>query len=127
MKKNKIIYWITSALVALVMLASGLFFAVSDSATEAFAHLGFPDYFRIELSAAKITGGLLFIIPGVPHRLREFIYHGFAIVLVSAIIAHFSSGDGLVSLDPIFFLLNLVISYIYYHRLRNSKLELQAS
>jgi hypothetical protein len=60
---------------------------------EAFAHLGFPDYFRVELSVAKFLGVLLLLAP-VPARLKEWAYAGFAITLGSALLAHLSVGDG---------------------------------
>jgi hypothetical protein len=60
---------------------------------EAFAHLGFPGYFRVELALAKLLGVLILLTP-VPARLKEWAYAGFAITLASALIAHFSVGDG---------------------------------
>jgi hypothetical protein len=60
---------------------------------EAFAHLGFPDYFRVELAWAKLLGVVL-LLASVPARLKEWAYAGFAITLGSAFIAHFSMGDG---------------------------------
>jgi hypothetical protein len=60
---------------------------------EAFAHLGFPDYFRVELALAKLLGVVLLLAPVAP-RLKEWAYAGFAITLGSALIAHLSVGDG---------------------------------
>jgi hypothetical protein len=60
---------------------------------EAFTHLGFPDYFRVELAWAKLLGVVLLLGPA-PARLKEWVYAGFAITLVSALIAHVSVGDG---------------------------------
>ena len=60
---------------------------------EAFAHLGFPDYFRVELAWAKLLGVVLLLAPA-PARLKEWAYAGLAITLGSALIAHFSVGDG---------------------------------
>ena len=60
---------------------------------EAFTHLGFPDYFRVELAWAKLLGVVLLLAP-VPSRLKEWAYAGFAITLGSALIAHFAVGDG---------------------------------
>ena len=34
------------------------------------------------------------LVPMVPARLKEWTYAGFAITLVSALIAHFAVGDG---------------------------------
>jgi hypothetical protein len=58
----------------------------------AFAHLGFPDYFRLELTWAKLLGVVLLLAP-VPARVKEWAYAGFAITLGSALIAHLSVGD----------------------------------
>jgi len=78
----------------------------------AFAHLGLPDYFRIELTVAKILGVLALLMPNVPYKIREFAYFGFGITLVSASIAHFSSGDRLMFIvDPLIFLSLLIVSY----------------
>jgi DoxX-like family len=60
---------------------------------EAFTRLGFPDYFRVQLAWAKILGIVLLLAP-VPARLKEWAYAGFAITLVSAVIAHVSIGEG---------------------------------
>ena len=60
---------------------------------EAFTHLGFPGYFRVELALAKLLGVVLLLAP-VPARFREWAYAGFAITLGSALIAHLSVGDG---------------------------------
>jgi hypothetical protein len=58
----------------------------------AFAHLGFPDYFRLELTWAKLLGVVLLLAP-VPARVKEWAYAGFAITIGSALIAHLSVGD----------------------------------
>src|SRR3954454_24861614 len=58
-----------------------------------FTHLGFPAYFRVELSWAKLLGVVLLLAP-VSARLKEWAYAGFAITLASALIAHFAAGDG---------------------------------
>ena len=60
---------------------------------DAFTHLGFPAYFRVELSLAKLLGVVLLLAP-VPGRLKEWAYAGFAFDLGSALIAHLSVGDG---------------------------------
>jgi len=47
----------------------------------------------MELSWAKLLGVALMLAP-VPARLKEWAYAGFAINLVSALIAHLSVGGG---------------------------------
>jgi hypothetical protein len=59
----------------------------------AFSRLGFPAYFRVELSWLKIAGILVLLLPA-PDRLKEWAYAGFAITLASALIAHLAVGDG---------------------------------
>jgi hypothetical protein len=58
-----------------------------------FTRLGFPDYFRLELTWAKLLGVMILLAP-VPPRLKEWAYAGFAINLASALLAHFAMGDG---------------------------------
>ena len=60
---------------------------------EAFTHMGFPAYFRVELAWAKLAAIAVLLAP-VPSRLKEWAYAGFAITLGSALIAHLSVGDG---------------------------------
>ncbi|MBZ4192079.1 DoxX family protein [Niabella beijingensis] len=55
--------------------------------------LGFPDYFRLELVIAKIAGALLLLLPFTPVRVKDWIYTGFLISMISALIAHICSGD----------------------------------
>jgi DoxX-like family len=58
-----------------------------------FARLGFPDYFRIELSCLKLAGIVVLLVPMAPTRLKEWAYAGFTMDLGSALIAHLSVGD----------------------------------
>jgi len=87
-------YWVSTILFAL-QIGSTAYAQLQIPHTAAlFAHLGFPAYFRIELSWAKLAGVAALLIPMVPARLKEWAYAGFAITLVSALIAHLAIGDG---------------------------------
>jgi len=112
---KRTIYWITTAIVCSVMVFSAINFNLRNPLGPmkgAFAHLGLPDYFRIELTIAKILGVLALLMPNVPYKIREFAYFGFGITLISASIAHFSSGDSLMFIvDPLIFLSLLIVSY----------------
>ena len=88
-----IAYWIVTALFCLQMSFTAYAQLTLPQVAEAFTHLGFPDYFRVELSWAKLLGVVLMLAP-VPARLKEWVYAGFAINLASALIAHLSVGDG---------------------------------
>jgi hypothetical protein len=86
-------YWLVAALFCLQMSFTAYAQLRLPQVAEAFAHLGFPDYFRIELSWAKLLG-VAFLLAPVPARLKEWAYAGFAIDLASAVIAHVAVGDG---------------------------------
>jgi hypothetical protein len=86
-------FWIATALFCLQIGFTAYAQLRLPVVAEAFAHLGFPDYFRVELAWAKLLGVVVLLAP-VAARLKEWAYAGFAITLVSALIAHFSVGDG---------------------------------
>jgi hypothetical protein len=86
-------FWAATALFCLQIGFTAYAQLVLPQVAEAFTRLGFPDYFRVELSLAKLLGVVLLITP-VPVRLKEWAYAGFAITLGSALIAHLSVGDG---------------------------------
>jgi DoxX-like family len=92
-KAKPLVYWIVTALFCLQMSFTAYAELRLPQVAEAFTHLGFPAYFRVELSWAKLLGVVLLIAP-VPARLKEWAYAAFAIDLASALIAHLSVGDG---------------------------------
>ena len=123
MKKANIIYWVTTGLVGAVMLFKAYSYFTNAEMKAEFAHLGFPDYFRIELGVAKIFGVLALLIPAVPSALKQLAYAGFALVFISASIAHFSSGDPMPEpITSLIFLGILAISYVY-----SQKMNVQAA
>jgi len=93
-RKGKAVwYWLATGLFCLQMNFTAYAQLQLPQVAEAFTHLGFPGYFRVELSLAKLLGVLLLLAP-VPARVKEWVYAGFAIDLTSAIIAHLAVGDG---------------------------------
>jgi DoxX-like protein len=85
-------YWIATSLFALQMGFTAYAQLRLPQVAAAFTHLGFPSYFRIELSWLKFAGIAVLLLPA-PDRLKEWAYAGFAITLGSALIAHLSVGD----------------------------------
>lgn len=86
-------FWLATALFCLQMGFTAYAQLRLPQVADAFHHLGFPDYFRVQLSLAKLLGIALLVLP-VPARLKEWAYAGFAFDLASALIAHFAVGDG---------------------------------
>jgi hypothetical protein len=92
-KATTIVYWIVTALFCVQMSFTAYAQLRLPQVAAAFTHLGFPAYFRVELSWAKLLGVALLLAP-VPARLKEWAYAGFAINLASALIAHLAMDDG---------------------------------
>ncbi len=92
-RSTTIAYWAVTVLFCLQMSFTAYAELRLPQVAAAFTHLGFPGYFRVELSWAKLLGVVLLLAP-VPPRLKEWAHAGFAIDLASALIAHFAVGDG---------------------------------
>jgi len=128
------VYWITTGIVCAVVAFSVVNFSLSHPIGPVnygpegpFGHLGLPHWFKLELTTAKILGLIAFLVPGVPFKLKEFAYFGFALTFASASIAHASSGDGILfRIDPLIFLGVLAISYACFHRLRLAREDARA-
>jgi DoxX-like family len=117
MKKDNIIYWLTTGVISLMMVFSAFMYLTSPEIEVAFQHLGFPSFFRVELAWAKVVAAAILIIPFIPVRVKEWAYAGLGIVFVSATIAHIVNGDAVsVVISPVIFLGILVISNIYLHK-----------
>lgn len=117
MKKIKTIYWVTTVLAMLTGATSAFMYFTNPKFIEGYRHLGFPDYFRVELGILKILGMLILLIPAFPVRVKEWAYVGFGITFFSGILAHgIVDGPG-VAFFPIIPLVLLIISYVYFHKL----------
>ncbi len=123
-KGMTILYWTVTALFCLQMSFTA-YYELLPHGAQAFARLGFPNsYFRIELSLAKLMGVAALLIPWVPARLREWAYAGFAINLVSAMIAHLAIRD-----IPLAFVPSMItsvlwaLSYYFWNRLPTTEAD----
>src|SRR3569623_277909 len=86
-------FWIATALFCAQLGFTAYAQLRLPQVADAFTQLGFPGYFRVELAWAKVIGIALLLAPA-PVRLKEWAYAGFAINLVSELIAHLAEGDG---------------------------------
>lgn len=120
MKVLKIAYWVTTGLVVLGMLFSFYNYFFNPMLKDAFAHLGFPDWFRVELGIAKLLGALALGLPMIPVRIKEWAYFGFFVNFLSAFLAHNIAGDPTAAqVSPLIMLALLITSYITYHQTGN--------
>jgi hypothetical protein len=116
MRNIKITYWISTCIISAMVFFSGYNYLTREEVKQACQHLGFPDYFRIELSFAKFSAALALLIP-VGSILKEWAYFGCIIIFISAPIAHLSSHDPAAhSFGSIGYLLILIVSYVSYRK-----------
>jgi len=119
MKSLKITYWVSTILISAMMLMSSVSYFISSQIAQAFTHIGFPGYFRVELAIAKFLGAAALLAPVSP-RIKEWAYFGFFVMFVSALIAHVASGDpASVVAAPGIAIVMLSVSYITFHRSLN--------
>jgi hypothetical protein len=119
-------FWVFTALFCLEMSFTAYWELMKlPDAAVAFARLGFAsNAFRVELSWAKVAGVIVLLLPMVPARVKEWAYAGFAINLISAIIAHHSIADRPLSLVPSTLTSVLwVFSYVFWRRLQSVRVK----
>lgn len=92
-KRNKIIYWIATALFCFGMLASGLAQLFHTKAMiDLVTPLGYPLYFLYIIGAWKVLGVIAVLVPRFK-LLKEWAYAGFFFVMTGAFVSHLASGD----------------------------------
>lgn len=122
MKKDKIIFWTATTLIALFEGVMPALTFQSDLAKEGIRHLGYPEYFGNALVVFKVLGVLALVIPQIPKRVKEWAYAGFAFDFIFASISH-GAVDGVngQTFFPMIVFAVLALSYVYYHKLQGSE------
>jgi hypothetical protein len=113
-KRNKIIYWIATAWLALGMLSTGIvqLLQVKEEA-ELFQALGYPAYFMPLLGVLKILGVVALLIPKFP-LLKEWAYAGFFFAMSGAIFSHIAAGSSISQMGgPLLLLILTAISWYF--------------
>ena len=118
MKKEKIIFWTATIVIALFEGVMPALTSQTELAKEGIRHLGYPEYFGNALVVFKILGVLALVIPQIPKRVKEWAYAGFAFDFIFASISHGAvDGMNVQTIFPMFVLGILAVSYVYYHKL----------
>lgn len=122
MKKDKILFWTATSLIALFEGVMTALTSQTEMAKEGIRHLGYPEYFGNALVVFKILGVLILIIPQMPKRLKEWAYAGFTFDFIFAMISH-GAVDGIngETFIPLIAVGILAVSYVSFHRLNVSK------
>jgi len=116
-KRNKIIYWIATAWLALGMLATAavqLFkMKAGAGAAESIAALGYPAYILTLLGIWKVLGVAAVLVPKAP-LLKEWAYAGFFFIMSGAVYSHLAVGDSPKELfGPVLLLILSVVSWYF--------------
>lgn len=116
MKGIKITYYVTTAIVTVMMLLSavGMLF-MNEMSSQTFRDLGYPDYLTYPLGVAKILG-LTAIWTGYSRSLKEWAYAGFFFNALIALSAHINVGDANWPMASLFVLL-LLTSYFTWKKI----------
>ena len=122
MKKEKIIFWITTTIIFLFEGVMPALTSQTELAKEGIRHLGYPEYFGNALVVFKILGVLALVIPSIPKNIKEWAYAGFGFDFIFASISHAAvDGINFQAFFPLIFLVILAISYVYYHKIERYK------
>jgi hypothetical protein len=122
MKKEKIIFWTATIIIALFEGVMPALTSQTELAKEGIRHLGYPEYFGNALVVFKVLGVLALVIPQIPKRVKEWAYAGFAFDFIFASISHGAvDGMNVQTIFPMFVLGILAVSYVYYHKLSLNK------
>ncbi|MEO0724320.1 MAG: DoxX family protein [Bacteroidota bacterium] len=94
MKTYKIVFWVSTGLLTLLMLFSaGNYFFKTEMIKGLFEGFGYPSYIVIPLGIAKVLGLIaIWLVPN--ESLKEWAYAGFFFEIVLAFFAHVMISDG---------------------------------
>jgi len=119
-KRNKWIYWISTAWLALGMVSTGIVQLMrskqGQGGVDMINHLGYPVYMLTLLGACKILGVIVLLIPGY-RVLKEWVYAGFVFMMSGAMYSHIASGDAAKDLFPSLLLVLLTLVSWYFRPL----------
>lgn len=118
MKTTKIIYYISTGLLTLLMLFSaGMYIFNHAEVADMFSNFGYPTYIIYPYAIAKILGLAAIWLIG-NKTLKEWAYAGFFYAIIFAFFAHIMIGDG-EQMGAVIGMVLLVTSYITNKKITN--------
>jgi len=113
-KRNKIIYWIATSLLAVGMLQSGIFALLRTKVwVDLVTSLGYPVYLLTILGVWKIIGVIAILIPRFK-IIKEWAYAGFFFAMTGALVSHLVMGDGGKAIfGPLFQIIFIILSWYF--------------
>lgn len=124
MKKQQIIFWVTTLIIFVFEGVMPLLTFNSAAAKAGIANLGYPEYFGYILVVFKVLGSLGLVIPRVTGAVKEWIYAGFGFDFIFAFLSLLIVGgvSGLLII-PVVCMILLVLSYRSYHKIQDLKTQ----
>jgi DoxX-like family len=126
MKKTKILYWVFTALFAIMMFGSAIPDVFSNEIAVKGMHteLGYPLYFIPFIGIAKCLGVIAILIPGYP-RIKEWAYAGLFFDLIGATYSIIANGGNAGQWGFMIIPIALgSLSYFYYHKRKSGAVTL---
>ncbi len=118
MKRDRIIFYLATSLLTLLMLFSvSMYFFNHDEVAQMFETFGYPTYIIYRYAVAKLLGLVALWNPNFK-LIKEWAYAGFFFAFILAFFAHFMINDG-EQTGAIIAMVLLVISYIFNKRINN--------
>lgn len=118
MKTKKVIYYIATGLLSLLMLFSAsMYFFNNDAVQVMFEKFGYPTYIIYPLAIAKLLG-IVAIWQNKSQALKEWAYAGFFYDFVLAFFAHYMISDG-EQMGAVVGLIFLGVSYFYSKKIKS--------
>ena len=107
---RKIVYWCSTGLVALALLAALSYLTGNEEVVSGFAKAGYPQHLRIVLGIVKPVAAIVLLLPGFP-LLKEWAYAGATFTWIMAFISSYSIGEATWPM-PLVLLALLAASYV---------------
>ena len=113
-RRNKIIYWIATAWLALGMLSTGIVQLMkTGEEVDLMSRLGYPIYFLTIIGVWKMLGVIAILIPEF-RLLKEWTYAGFFFAMSGAVFSHIAVGNSMKEIFPPLLLLILTVVSWYF-------------
>ena len=105
-------YWITTGVVALMLLGSLSYLTGNEQVVSGFAKAGYPQHLRIVLGIVKPAAAIVLLLPGLA-LLKEWAYAGVTFAWVMAFISAYALGEpAQIWVMPLALLALLIVSYV---------------
>jgi len=120
MKRNKIIYWVSTGLLsALLLMSAGIYVFNHQVVVGMFTSFGYPTYIIYPLAIAKVAAVAVLILQK-QSVIKEWVYSALFFEFILAFFAHYMIGDGK-QIGAVLAIIFLVVSYVFGKKLYQIK------